>query len=312
MIVTITGREVKSYSISPAKKDETKERPIRTSHDWRRWLSNEINAWDIPKMPDEFALPETALEDAMLDRKDDARQHEPGERSSAAPPVLEFPPLQNYIHRSRTYTEQSNSGNASGTVGLTEDDAATPAFATESGNAYALSSPTTTIMNDTESRVSSKTKFGYKAKSAFDLRASYKSKNTGATKPIEVRRKAINNNNIFILEDKTIRNISAGPYAASASSITTGGVNKENTNPPDANGLPTLSSSEWLAAGTGKKRDANRVSSVHPAQRDMSVSRGSRSRTASPNVTGGSSPAQRMVTSWLEGKRSKENSPALI
>ncbi|KAK0825043.1 hypothetical protein LTR73_007330 [Friedmanniomyces endolithicus] len=44
MVVTITGREVKSYAISPPK-PETKQRPAQTSGQWRRWLSDEMSGF---------------------------------------------------------------------------------------------------------------------------------------------------------------------------------------------------------------------------------------------------------------------------
>jgi len=134
----------------------------------------------------------------------------------------------------------------------------------------------------------------YKHKSAFELRAKYKSSITGASRSVEVRRKATTPHTIAVFEDNTIQNISAGPYA-DVSSINTN-ANKENTPPhiTDDSGLPAVSSSEWLAGPTSKKRD--------PKARPKS----------SPPKTGGlaasgreGSPGQRMVTGWLEGRKGK-------
>jgi hypothetical protein len=134
----------------------------------------------------------------------------------------------------------------------------------------------------------------FKHKSAFDLHARYKSSNTSASRPVEVRRKSTAPLTVAVFEDNTIQNISAGPYAGVSSSNAQ--ANRENTPPhtKDDGGLPTVSSSEWLAGPTGKKRD--------PKARPKS----------SPPKTGGfagsgreGSPGQRMVTGWLEGRKGK-------
>jgi hypothetical protein len=134
----------------------------------------------------------------------------------------------------------------------------------------------------------------YKHKSAFDLRAKYKSSITSVSRPVEVRRKTTVPLTVAVFEDNTIQNISAGPYASVSSSNIQ--ANKENTPPPivDDGGLPAVSSSEWLAGPTGKKRDAK----ARPK--------------SSPPKTGGlagngreGSPGQRMVTGWLEGRKGK-------
>ncbi|KAM0718599.1 hypothetical protein Q7P37_005669 [Cladosporium fusiforme] len=128
-----------------------------------------------------------------------------------------------------------------------------------------------------------------KHRSAFDLRAKYKSTSAGTSRPLAVRRRTTapgppspDPAPLAILEDNTIRNISAGPYASSGGG---GGAyaNKENTTPAqllqsqsaDEAGLPALSSSEWLAGpGVGGKK----------------------------RLEGGGregSPGQRLVTGWL-------------
>ena len=134
----------------------------------------------------------------------------------------------------------------------------------------------------------------YKHKSAFDLRAKYKSNITSASRAVEVRRKSTVPLTVAVFEDNTIQNISAGPYASVSPSNAR--ANKENTPPQmkDDGGLPVVSSSEWLAGPTSKKRD--------PKARPKS----------SPPKTGGlvgtgreGSPGQRMVTGWLEGRKGK-------
>lgn len=166
----------------------------------------------------------------------------------------------------------------------------------------------------------------HKHRSAFDLRAKYKSTNTSTSRPLEVRRKTTTPPiitgastsstrtaapaRIAILEDNTVRNISAGPYASSTTTSTAGmaHANKENTLPPppfpqqdqhadEEAGLPALSSSEWLAGPgvVGKKRvEGSGVKGgefVAPAA--VNSGRGGRE----------GSPGQRLVTGWLEGRR---------
>jgi hypothetical protein len=137
-----------------------------------------------------------------------------------------------------------------------------------------------------------------KHKSAFDLRAKYKSNVTNASRPLEVRRKTTVPLPITVFEDNTIQNISAGPYAT-ASASNPNANNKENTPPHvvDDGGLPALSSSEWLAGPTSKKRDPKaRPKSSPPKSGGLVVGNG--------NGREGS-PGQRLVTGWLEGRKGK-------
>jgi hypothetical protein len=134
----------------------------------------------------------------------------------------------------------------------------------------------------------------HKHKSAFDLRAKYKSTVMGTSRPVEVRRKSTAPFSIAVFEDNTIQNISAGPYANPLAS--TASANKENTPPHvvDDGGLPAVSSSEWLAGPTSKKRDAKTTTKASPPK-SRSLTRGVRE----------GSPGQRMVTGWLEGRKGK-------
>jgi hypothetical protein len=134
----------------------------------------------------------------------------------------------------------------------------------------------------------------FKHKSAFDLRAKYKSRITSAGRPVEVRRKSTVPLTVTVFEDNTIQNISAGPYASVSSSNAR--ANKENTPPPitDDGGLPAVSSSEWLAGPTGKKRDAKARPKSSPPKTGSLVGNGREG-----------SPGQRMVTGWLEGRKGK-------
>ncbi|OQO04402.1 hypothetical protein B0A48_11013 [Cryoendolithus antarcticus] len=147
-----------------------------------------------------------------------------------------------------------------------------------------------------------------KAKSAFDLRASYKVNAIGATRSIDAHRKMAT---VPIFDDNTIRNISAGPYGPQTTGKLapwTDTTNRENTPPRDQESLPALSSSEWLAGPTSKKS----VSTLNGQQ--TTTARYS-SPTKLPYAGGnGGSPGQRLATGWLEERVSKsgENSPAFV
>jgi hypothetical protein len=138
----------------------------------------------------------------------------------------------------------------------------------------------------------------HKHKSAFDLRAKYKSNVTNASRPLEVRRKTTVPLPITVFEDNTIQNISAGPYAT-ASTSNVNANNKENTPPHvvDDGGLPALSSSEWLAGPTSKNRDPKARPKSSPPKSGGLVAGNGNGREGSPG--------QRLVTGWLEGRKSK-------
>lgn len=136
----------------------------------------------------------------------------------------------------------------------------------------------------------------HKHRSAFDLRAKYKHSSTSAaSRPLEVRRKNSTTTAppkaapIPMLEDNTIINISAGPYADLAPPVVPS--NKENTPPPHASGeesggLPAVSSSEWLAGPGGRKKGDG----------GLKVAKGA------GYVGREGSPGQRLVTGWLRGR----------
>ena len=390
MMVTITGREVKSYSISPPKREQPAERSIHGSRDWRRWLSDEMNGWDCSTAPEDFTLPQAVVEDsrpgegALHVAKRRSERNSGGSRLESASYGIEPATVNSRAQRPRSSSRRPSYMNErypivdSGRNSSTQSDKtrkissrtesrtssvepvslnsaardsklsvedvrprstlirqrvvskhqSIEQFGANARNKSALggegakSSPDNTVMTDmrpsrlheeAESQAEPKTKNSYRPKSAFDLRANYKDSNSGAARPIEVRRKANTSENIYILEDSTIQNISAGPYAPQPAAAMPADANKENTPPSEANSLPVLSSSEWLSAGTNKKRDARKIMDVHPAYRNRSVSRYSPSRVGNTTMgPGGSSPGQRLVSNWLEGKRSKENSPAFV
>lgn len=139
-----------------------------------------------------------------------------------------------------------------------------------------------------------------RAKSAFDLRARYRSNQQSTARPLDVRRKTTLNESPHAnessphhldpgLEDATLRHIAAGPYSSSSCRPLDG---KENS-------FPTLPSSEWLAGpGPGPATAAilkarSPPTAVHPAFRDKPTP--ARSSPAS-------SAAQRMATEYLQKK----------
>lgn len=140
----------------------------------------------------------------------------------------------------------------------------------------------------------------HKHKSAFDLRAKYKSSISSASRPVEVRRKTITPLTVTVFDDNTIQNISAGPYATASSANVPTKANKENTPPhiTDDGNLPALSSSEWLAGPTSKKRDPKARPKSSPPKAGGGLA------TANGNGREGS-PGQRLVTGWLEGRKGK-------
>ncbi|KAK3677004.1 hypothetical protein LTR78_003209 [Recurvomyces mirabilis] len=166
--------------------------------------------------------------------------------------------------------------------------------------------------NDTTTSIIVPPRSRNRHKSAFELRANYKRNITTHhdSFPIENNKHlsaSENKNTISILEDNTIRNISAGPYAAqqAIAACSRSKNRKENTPPPmEMSNLPALSSSEWLAAGPNKSK---RPETIHPALRQ----RRSVSRYSPPNQDGKGSPAQRMASEWLE-KRSRESTSAFV
>ncbi|EME45819.1 hypothetical protein DOTSEDRAFT_71498 [Dothistroma septosporum NZE10] len=140
----------------------------------------------------------------------------------------------------------------------------------------------------------------FRPKSAYELRANYRNSKTGRSTPIEVRRKAAE---ATLMEDNTIHNISNGPYAAASPRISS--TNQENTRPP----LPAVSSSEWLAAGAGvkKRKEVKKATSMYMQPI------ASRENFMAGETNGAKrSPGQRMATSWLDDRKSKENTLAFV
>ncbi|KAK4624423.1 hypothetical protein CLAFUW4_06392 [Fulvia fulva] len=140
----------------------------------------------------------------------------------------------------------------------------------------------------------------FRPKSAYELRAHYRNSKTGRSTPIEVVRKTAEAN---LMEDNTIRNISNGPYAAASPRMPS--VNQENTRPP----LPAVSSSEWLATGgtVKKRKEIKKASSMYMQPRPSRDTFGIAELSAAKR-----SPGQRLVTNWLDDRRSKENTPAFV
>jgi hypothetical protein len=393
-MITITGHEVRSYSITPKKPDATATHQVRPSHEWRRWLSNELSGWNSITNPQELVLPKATLNNTgpqvasitpTFQQSNPEKAEGSADSSSPAPEATSLEPK---THRRKAKSRRPSFMNdrypmldtgrnssdktikrasrISTRVGGSRPESMEPSSessAVRDSEAEAGSNRPTSVLttgrvvskhqsmvqlhstarrsttsalatcedaaaekdtgsntapsnakNDAQLEADPATKVSSKPKSAFDLRANYKNSASGRTKPLPVRRKPDTNDHMLIFEDNTIQDISAGPYASQVPAATPPAANKENTYPSEANGLPALSSSEWLATGTNKKRDARKTSNIPPANMNRSVSRYSPSRAATPSspAGGGNSPGQRLVTNWLDGKRSKENSPAFV
>lgn len=315
MMVTITGREVRSYSISPAKRTHHEARPVQGSADWRKWLSEEMHGLDNAATPEHFALPKDALRSPGSGRIDAADTDCIADQDHARQPKPIYAPIESNTNAmdgkagSLRHAQRINRSISVREISSTTMSGEPP---TES---LAEADGATKIVNRSSSRAVDRAD---KPKSAFDLRANYKNSNSDKAKPISIRRKSTKlPTNNYLLEDTTIQNISAGPYAfnQTASTQTPADANKENSPPTELNSLPLVSSSEWLAAGANKKRegrDSSGLQQQHPAMRSRSVSRFSPSRTTTIAPSSGGSPGQRMVTNWLEGRSSKESTPAFV
>jgi len=385
MVVTITGREVKSYSISPPKqRAQAQERSAQTSGQWRRWLSGEMSG--MKEAEGDFKLAQAFLQDSAIDSRSTSRQasnQNDSSRCASASPVEARPsssvaaatarpraassrrssfmndryPM---IDTSRNSSDQSirsrsrvsshaadHRKNAMGanTDGQAKAATTTRRIITGKHSLAQLETKAGTMMTDSHSDVPEQHMSGAlvtrgekpaapvndkatlpseqrrpvltaaKHKSAFELRATYKSSMTGRSTPLEIRRKPPNNTveSKNMLDDSTLLNISAGPYATHEQpgpGRTSSTGEKENFRPaPDATSLPALSSSEWLATGANKAR---RPIAVHPALRNRAISKYSPPKRtgccgSKPGEERGS-PAQRMASEWLE-KRSRESTP---
>ncbi|KAK5123713.1 hypothetical protein LTR85_002349 [Meristemomyces frigidus] len=404
-VVTITGREVRSYSISPPKRTEQGPvKPAQTSGQWRRWLSDEMGSFKdglaaitlTQALVDDDQPTSVSLARSVGMSQATAAPSNTSRPASASPPLGVRPASASTSTRPRASSRRSSFMNERfpmiDSSRTSSDRSIRSRTASRTGERTTSSSEQSSkgaavrpsIENQTqrsslvrqrvvtgrqsiahmESAARSKSALGScgaapeptmsgalpddipalapssranqpsdrsakvstRHKSAFELRANYKSSNTGRSAPLEIRRKPMNETTTNILEDTTIMDISAGPYApqhppATAAQPVPGSAygdrnNKENTPPSEANGgLPALSSSEWLSAGTNKAR---KPTAVHPAYRNRSVSRYSPVRTShqvglqkDSTPASGSSPGQRLAGEWLE-KRSRDSTPAFV
>ncbi|KXL51466.1 hypothetical protein M433DRAFT_131706 [Acidomyces richmondensis BFW] len=386
MVVTITGREVKSYSISPPKqRSQGQERSAQTSGQWRRWLSGEMSS--MKEAEGDFKLAEAFLQDGAIDSRSTSRQasdRNDSSRCASASPAVEARPSSSVgaatvrprvassrrssfmndrypmIDTSRNSSDQSirsrsrissyAADHRKNATGVNTDSQAKAA----STSRRIITGKHSLAQLETKARTMTTNSFGdppepymsgalamqdgkpaapvddkaslpseqrrpvltaAKHKSAFELRATYKNSSTGRSTPLEIRRKPTNGTveSRDMLDDSTLLNISAGPYATTNEPFDTGRTStgaKENFRPAsDAASLPALSSSEWLATGANKAR---RPTKLHPALRNRNVSKYSPiKRTSCCGSKSGEergSPAQRMASEWLE-RRSRESTP---
>ncbi|KAF2482755.1 hypothetical protein BDY17DRAFT_165720 [Neohortaea acidophila] len=297
--VTITSREVRSYSISPAKRAPDGHQRSQGSQDWRRWLSNEMSALEAGSGGEGLSMPQSFPESGGIGRDVDL--------GVPVPPSIAV--------SQRSASHAASLAPCDGIANKPEDKPPT------------LSTTDITVQQ----------RKAYQPKSAFELRAKYKNNHSQRARPIEVRRKptTISDNilreDVYLLEDTTIQNISAGPYASQheqrlASSGNHASANKENS-PLESGGatLRATSSSQWLAAGSGKQQQQARAVSrklmttgdgderaVKRSPSSTTAYAGTKSGAGEGAGTGGSSPGQRLVTNWLDGRKSREDSPIFV
>lgn len=375
-VVRITGREVRTYSISPPKREQ---RPLQASHEWRQWLSEEMNGFDGPAASDESTRPKlsivaSAIGEQVKQSKEPVRDGASARAGSASPApgpasiqakarkrssfMNERYPM---VEDNRSSSAQSQHADRRDSAGLrsklsyssdtplnfeneeptamstrhrviskplsvanitakTRAETHRGMQASEQSRATHADSDAATAIEPSSSHGAATRveKSNYRPRSAFDLRANYKLNRSEKAHPLHIRRKANHSDNTGILEDTTILNISAGPYASHPPSTgivaPTNDANKENTS-PGSHTLPTCSSSEWLAASTTRKRNITNLSAIHPAHRNRSVSKFSPLSSPKQDAGAGvgrSSPGQRLASNWLEGRKSKESSPAFV
>ncbi|KAF7186747.1 hypothetical protein HII31_11979 [Pseudocercospora fuligena] len=358
--ITITGHEVRRYSISPPKRIDEKQHRGHGSGTWRKWLSDEMNT-TLGSNEKQIRLPHSIFVNPPAQRQDSGVSSltaVPGHKRSVASITAELrsvSPLSFHsedrpvsrassqvsamngrypvINSSRNTSQHSiatsrkaspppptrpdsSEGRLLHSVAMAKKpsiDAALHSTATTRARASSRSAGMGQISAAARSQSALESKqnlnieaasgsgrlsaasaaspgkaFG-RPKSAYELRVNYKNNASAASRPLEVRRKAIENGENSMLEDSTLFNITAGPYAAPRSPST----NQENTRPMDSP-LQSLSSSEWLAAGSSKKRDARRFT----ASPGNSQTYGSKKER---------SPGQRLVTNWLDERKSREN-----
>lgn len=372
--ITITGHEVRRYSISPLKRIDDKESRGHGSGSWRKWLSDEMNT-TLGSSEKPIRLPHSAFTNAPPERQDSGVSSltaVPGHKRSVASITAELRPVSPLSFHSDDRPGSRASSQVSGMNGPYPviDPSRNASLHSVATSRRASLSPTrpespegrllhsvamakkpsidaalhsaTSVQSRAASKVTGRSQSALDTKhnakiasssgrlsvglpgdeqaerpfnrprSAYELRVNYKTNANAASKPLEIRRKQqTDNSNIInansILEDSTLFNIAAGPYAAGSNSPRSPPnpphhQNQENTRPLDSP-LQSLSSAEWLAASSNRKRDARRFTAgvgpspallpphafdAHSTKKDLS-------------------PGQRLVTNWLDERKSREN-----
>ncbi|KAI6913478.1 hypothetical protein KC334_g1395 [Hortaea werneckii] len=134
-----------------------------------------------------------------------------------------------------------------------------------------------------------------KHRSALELRANYTNASTGRTTPLEIRRKNIIHTS-NMLEDSTIMDIAAGPYASHQAPLPSGRNNEDEKTRRQHR--RTTTGSLLSPARNGWLRDRTSLANLQPCILPC--------ETGSP-----ASPGQRLAGEWLE-KRSRETTPAFM
>jgi len=338
MSVTIMGREVRRYSISPQKRSTVEVRPVQASADWRRWLSDEMGG-----LTGDAAVPEqSGLLDDDADEQSSVGQYNvrnaslelsraSGKAARSRRPSVKYDQRDDSTPREVSTTSRPELSNSDVSNMATSNNTAAEASSQQSAHGAESSGGP---FWEAKKQVGK----AYKPRSAFDLRANYKPCTSAEPKPIAVRRKSVylnrsqSKDNVYVFEDATIQNISAGPYASlpphanvqyQAGSSIVAEANKENTSPVPTDGregdLHAQSKSERLDNSLGvRKRTSAGLNEgsglVRGRTRSRSIVRSSRLSTPGvPNQgVGKGSPGQRLVTGWLEGKKEVGSSPAFM
>ncbi|KAL1303650.1 hypothetical protein AAFC00_007006 [Neodothiora populina] len=344
--ITITGREVKRYSLdSPSKRSPEDSYIAKPSHDWRAWLNTELQEFSATHTPEALSL--TGHDESpdikesgslsigstlphksakMLDSSSetmsrdchheepvtsDARNRRPAFRNRRSSIMNERYPI---VETGRVPSSERSQAPSSRAIRghnglpscsevLTDDrqisrdrSSTLPRYTNEiSGGTPINASPrvrerhSTALLGSSRRRPSQAigevtnserpTKASHK--SAFDLRAVYRGKDSNGSSNIIIKRKPMS---ALLQDDDTLRMISEGPYRQSSA------TNKENDVPP------SILHTGVIDKGTSVYHSSRPTSSRGYPRAPIVPANGTSSSS------GNASPAQKMVDDWLSSK----------
>ncbi|KAF2725330.1 hypothetical protein K431DRAFT_100820 [Polychaeton citri CBS 116435] len=348
-MITITGHEIRRYSISPVKNSDRQS--LQHSGEWRRWISNEMQKFNLrdftnhrkpiltkPSVETTASRPQSRACRAAS-RQTSQQRKRSGSRAGTGRSSLmndHYPmllSLDNVDAQSRTPSRNSD-------IDVSADRLSQLAKPTVKVAGVDASNHEDSV-GETHRRLSNVTRAsGRRPRSALDLKARYRCEPNGGSRPLVITKQRSHN----ILDDYTIRKISEGPYARPSPSASQqveryGVSNRENTKPASTSHqanrdkiskdhiggqLPFESisshlSAERLATGARKaveKSRPNRQAARNASSTSLAVGCSDQSTEREARSVDerqlAESPAQRLVTEWLDGKRSKGSSPGLM